>query len=194
MNTSIAQAMVHCGVASVEVGGVFSKQGYCYDDGVPEFPGPPGTPGGGGTPPGGGGSGGPGSYPTIELQKHEMNCAEAYGAFMPADGVITNFSSEWGWVIDKLNLKMETPTGAAPVPVSGLVWDMLDGDTMHIGEPSEETILYMPAYSTRGNAINTLAHEFAHQRNVLDEAAAEKIGQDAEDAYRADKGAKCGGM
>ncbi len=184
---------MHCGEATIDGGGVKTVEKYCYDDGIIP-PSGPGGPSGGGSTGGGGGGGGPGSAPTLALQMHEMNCAASYGKYGPEPGVITTFADDWGWVIDKLGLKAETDMKAPPPPIAGYSWQKLDADTTNIGDPSMATTLYMPAYVDRGNTINTLAHEFSHQHNVLDEDEAEAIGNAAEDAYNADSGAKCGGL
>lgn len=93
-----------------------------------------------------------------------------------------------------MNVKAETNIKAPPPPVTGHDWVMIDGDTTNIGDPTMATILYMHAYLNRDNTILTLAHEFAHQDGILDEDAAEAAGRAADDEYKSDGGAKCGGL
>jgi hypothetical protein len=123
-----------------------------------------------------------------------MNCANAYGSYKAKAGVPTVFSDGWAFVIDDLNMKLETSSKAQPPPyvVNGRSynWQMIDGDTINFGTPNVETIIYRHAGVNMGNMVNTLVHEFAHQ-NGKDDDVAYPAGDAAEDAYNADGGAKC---
>jgi hypothetical protein len=92
-----------------------------------------------------------------------------------------------------MNAFAETNMPSPPPVYGGYPWDSLYGDTRNIGEPTEETIIYMSSYSSVAETINTLAHEISHQNGILDEDVAEAIGNAAANAYLADSGAKCHG-
>jgi len=188
-----AFAVLHCGTAVIDGGGVVTKEDYCYDDGFPGAPGPAGPSGGGGGGAGGGGGGGGPALPNTIDQLHDVTCASTYGKYGP-NGAVTSFASDWAWVIDPLNVKAETNIKVPPPPMGGYDWTMIDGDTVNIGEPSMESILYRHAYVTRKNTIQTLEHEFAHQNGIMDEDEAEAFGKVAADAYEADDGSLCGGL
>jgi hypothetical protein len=189
-SVAAAHATLHCGTAVINSGGFRSEENYCFDDGIVTPPS-----GGGGTSSGSGDVGGGGSVgvpPTIMMQKHEIRCATAYGQYKPKAGVIVTFSSKWGWGSVKFDVIAETDLPVAPPLYGGYGWVGLYGNT-NISEPMA-TSIYMDSYDSVANTIDTLAHEFAHQNDVLTEEDAEAAGKAAEKAYEADSGAKCSGF
>ncbi len=185
-----------CGIAVIKLDGVtVSTEDYCYADGLPGAP-----PGGGPTDPGhgsgggGGGAGIGGPAPSSAVLKHADACAVAYSPRHLTQTAPTHFLSySWGWVIDSLGALATTNAKFAPPPYGGQNWKQVDAITFHPNTAAVYTDVYVHAYSTIPNLINTLAHEYVHQQGEEDEDVATQVGDDAENAYRADDGAKCAG-
>jgi hypothetical protein len=178
----------------------------------PGNPGGPGDGGGGGGDPGGGSSGDSGgtnppvgSLPTAPQQDHAKHCAAVYGNTSEKAGYHTSFLPKYGWswrtaegvATGEFRTSDSQPPADSPTP--GGRWQSLNGHTTLV-DPLD-TELFMPAYTSEAQMVETLAHEWYHQNHDVatedanqrqaNENAATAAGQAAEAAYKSDNGAKC---
>ncbi|MET4675948.1 hypothetical protein ACVKN3_001679 [Luteibacter sp. PvP120] len=181
--------------------------------------GPPsGGGGGGGGGDGNGGSGGDGGsggggggstptpvYPSSQQQARLTHCAQVYGGASAAPGGITDFSPLYAFAsLDSSGREVGFQTAGtydAPgtPPAGGNAWISLNGRTL-VSTPPHST-LYMRAFDSDAQTVDTLTHEWYHQRNntasmtaeqaAAAEAGATAAGQAAEQAYLSDNGAQC---
>jgi hypothetical protein len=142
-------------------------------------------------------------------------CAVAYSGTGPAGtpagyagpkaGWSTSFMNNYGWMSNNIGAVVISPTSTNPAsgsfsPVDGFTSNPTDGNPYVLGY----SLIFMPnAYAgsdAMGNLINTLAHEWSHQWGATDSDTAPAssnayaIGNAAENAYKNDKGSKCGGL
>jgi hypothetical protein len=128
-------------------------------------------------------------------EMHALNCAKAYATTGPGanqgpkPGDYTFIVSNYGWAGPD-GTHYETLTDTPPVANA----IMLGGSTY-----AGITMVFLPLNPDAKSLITTLAHEWAHQwgaQDLRDGSAndAYAIGNAAQAAYLADKGAKCGGL
>lgn len=139
--------------------------------------------------------------PTTQARyQHAINCARAYGVGrggVPKNGYVTYFANNYGWVKDDTQV-YATATNQPP---AGTGFVKLFGVTNHY-HPAYPLIqgqskIFMKSHATTADLINTIAHEWSHQSDPFgapNHDKADRAGNDTEAAWRADNGAKCGGL
>lgn len=143
-------------------------------------------------------------WPNGTAQEHLTACAKIYGNTAPNPKFQTYFTQNYGWG-SKLstggNDTAQTPTDAAPTKAPpGGPWTALNGVTFY---SLNYTDLFMNAYTSNAQTVDTLVHEWYHQNHDFigesqaqadaNEQAAHNAGLAAEAAYNANNGASCAG-
>lgn len=139
--------------------------------------------------------------PTVQAQhRHAIECAQAYGVGrggVPKAGFVTYFADNYGWVLNDTQV-YATDTNQPP---PGTGFEGLDGVTTHYHSAAPyllgQSKIFLRNHSSTGELINTIAHEWRHQSDPFgapNEDVADSVGDAVEAAWRADNGAKCGGL
>lgn len=158
---------------------------------------------------GGGGGGYDYNVPNTVSQQHLEQCALAYGALSPS--LPTKFTDVYGWTAKDADGVWVSHTTTStiedpPLPLGAKYWQMDDATTFLTADQNQQnhiarTEIYKHAYQSDAHLVKIIAHEWYHQNHYnpnatpaqqkAEEDAADQAGQDAENGYVADGGAKC---
>jgi hypothetical protein len=136
---------------------------------------------------------------TQAQHRQAIECAVSYGktrGAVPKAGFVTYFANNYGWL--ETGTRVHSSDSNTP-PAAG--YEALFGVTtqMHPAYPyiQGQSKIFLKGHASKGDLINTIAHEWAHQWQAYgagNEAAAEQVGDNVEAAWRADGGQQCGGL
>ncbi len=136
------------------------------------------------------------SSDSARLQR-ALDCAKAYGSGQykgPRSGWSTHFVENYGWV--NANNKYDIKATQSATPPSGIAANPIGGVTYNDTGRSHIFRGHMPYVE---QWIEAIAHEWAHQHGAVDGKPGQAndagtIGRAVRAAYKADNGAKCGGL
>jgi hypothetical protein len=128
------------------------------------------------------------------LRNHIAACVDAYSEKPIKTSFPIHYRAYYAWLSPgPLNAFVATHTSTPPSSAPG--WQAIQGDTKIPIDGSGGYInVYALGYATPDDMFQTLAHEEAHAHGEESETVAEAIGMAAHAAWRADSGAKCGGL
>lgn len=132
--------------------------------------------------------------PSNATRSHIAACVSAYSEKPVKSNFPINYRAYYAWLSPgPLDAFVATPTSTPPSSAPG--WQAIQGDTKIPTAGSGGYInVYALGYVSTDAMFQTVAHEEAHAHGEESEDVAENIAMTAYNAWKADGGAKCGGL